>query len=476
MPAIEFSAPCAQPDPSGWYRSIAETFAEDPSVAPDLGQPSEDCLYLNVWTTNQGGAELQPVMVWIHGGGNTAGSSSEPGYDGSNLARKGGVVVSINYRLGLLGFLAHPELTAESDHRSSGNYGLLDQIEALRWVQRNITAFGGDADRVTIFGESAGGANVGYLMASPLADGLFHRAISQSGGYQINDMRTLAEQESAGIGLATQLGIDAEGRATTRLRGTSVDELFAAARTAAEQGADRGVALRPAPSTDGWVLPQSQARNFAGGQQRDIPLLLGANLNESDGSSGANQLDAEGFRDRIRESFGKRAQRALALYSISSQEDVKGALGRWRTDATFLCGSKFMARSMAKVSSQAYLYHFIRVLPGPGGARLGAFHGIEIDYVFDNTLVDGNWYLGFPLPFEAVDHALAENISNYWVQFAATGDPNRDSLPAWPAYEPVSDQYLELGDKIVARSGLRVEACALFEEILEERMAELSGV
>jgi para-nitrobenzyl esterase len=457
LQATEYSAACPQTDGNVVFtRDIARALDQDPALVPDLGETSEDCLYLNVWTANWGSEDKRPVMLWIYGGANIWGTAEEIPYDGANLARKGVVVVTFNYRVGVFGFLAHAVLTAESPHRSSGNYGLLDQIEALKWVQRNIAAFGGDPQRVTIFGESAGGEDVAYLVASPLAKGLFHRAISQSGGYPVRDMRTLASEEARGERLPRELGVERSDGVLTALRDKSAAEVLAAA-------ADFGFGA----NVDGWVLTDKPDRMFANGKQNDVPLIIGANSDEwTTMIPYYPEVDLEGFREQIGTRYGDLSERALSLYPVSEPDDVEKAVLEWQTDDVFLCPSKRMAGWMDKVESPAYFYYFTRVLPSSGGQQLGAYHAAEIAYVFDN-LVDEAW-----VPREAVDARLADIMSSYWVRFAATGDPNREGLPPWPTYDRESDRYLELGEEITAGAGLRREFCHLFELDLAQKSAK----
>ena len=433
LDATEFSPACIQPTGEdgniAWYWDVADGFGVERSVVPDEPSWSEDCLYLNVWSTTWNGSKLAPVMVWIHGGSNHTGWSFEPPYRGEELARRGVVVVSINYRLGELGFLAHPDLSAESEHGSSGNYGLLDQIAALEWVREHIDAFGGDPNRVTIFGESAGGADVGYLLVSPLAKGLFHRAISQSGGYQISDFRDLAEEEATGQKLASS---------AAELRAMSSAELLSRA-------SELGVTGRYGPNIDGWVIPHAPAR----AEHHSVPLLIGANADEWS-MYVPETMDHDAFTDRLRSHYGAYATRALELYRDGSFE-------RWHTNEVFTCPSKLIARSMASAGTRTYLYDFTRRLPRSG--RLGAYHGAEIPYVFGTPEAWHDW--------EAVDHDLSNAMMGYWVRFAETGDPNAEGRPPWPAYGD-DDRYLELGDAIRARKGLEAEACRLYETKLTE--------
>ncbi len=453
QPAREHGPRCPQADTSVRNaRDLARDFGTAPALVPELAATSEDCLYLNVWTSNLGGAEPQPVMVWIHGGSNIYGGGDEIPYDGANLARRGVVVVTVNYRLGLLGFLAHPALTAESPSRSSGNYGLLDQVAALEWVRRNIAAFGGDSERVTLAGASTGGADVVYLMTSPLAAGLFHRAISQSGA-PADDPRTLAGQEVRGVRLAELLGLGGVEAPLEELRAVPVEELLAV------QSGHLNEELDCAPVADGWVLPDLPARVFASGRQHDVPLLIGTNADEW--TSIGRYLEAVnelGFTGWLRSFWGAWADEAARIYPASRPEEVEAAVRRWQTDRWFTCPAAFLAGRMARVASDSYLYRFTRRLPAPGGASLGAYHGAEVAYVFDNLAAE-RW-----IPRTAQDQALADAMAAYWVRFASTGDPNRDGLPAWPPY--ATGAHLELGDEIAVRSDLRDEACRLWERRL----------
>jgi len=460
QPALEYAPACVQPAWNlAFARNIATTFGTDPDLVPALTQTSEDCLFLNVWTATWESTKRKPVMMWIHGGSNVSGAGSEVPYDGANLARKGVVVVTINYRLNVFGFLAHPALSAESPHAASGNYGLLDQIAALKWVRRNIEAFGGDPERVTVFGESAGAIDVGYLMASPLAKGLFHRAISQSGGAAIADFRLLADEEARGSKFADALGVSAGSDVLGALRAVEPGALLHKAMTAFPGGPSF------APNTDGWVLPRPPGLSFEAGKQHEVPLLIGVNADEwTTLRFFTPRYDVESFRAALRAAYSANGDRAVALYPANAPEDLVHATDRWLTDIWFVGPSKLMARWMSTVPSNTYFYVLTRHLPAPGGAKLGAYHAAEMAYVFDN-LDDEAW-----VPRGAYDRELADIIGRYWVQFATTGDPNVEGLPAWPPYNRETDTHLELGDEVGARSGFRREACELFEAMLETRM------
>ena len=365
-------------------------------IDPFSAGVSEDCLYLNVWTAGTGGVR-RPVLVWIHGGGFRAGFGGEARHDGGPLARKGAVVVTLNYRLGALGFLAHPALSAESPHRASGNYGLLDQIAALQWVKRNIARFGGDPSRVTIFGESAGGMSVGALVVSPLARGLFHRAILESGtgiglGIERGD-----SADAHGVRLAASLGVTGNGRdALIRLRALRADTLAGAV------GSTSGLPFQPV--LDGWVLPRPVDSALARGAINLVPVIVGSNADEPD------------------EIFGAPA--------------------------------RAFARLVTARGAHAYLYQFTRVGDDSASRRRGAYHSAEITFVFGRSrpLLPSAGHAAY-------DSTLADAMSDYWVAFARSGDPNAPpsarKWPRWPLYEPASDAYLELGPEIVAKRGLR---------------------
>jgi len=393
-------------------------------------QMSEDCLYLNVYTAASSAKDKRPVMVWIHGGALTSGAGSV--YDGEALAKKGVVVVTVNYRLGIFGFFAHPELTKESDRNSSGNYGLLDQIQALEWVQKNIAAFGGDLKRVTIFGESAGSWSVNYLTATPLARGLFQRAIGESGG-EFNPARKLADMEQAGVKFG-----EANGAATlAALRAKSADDLSKV------QG------FQTAANVDGWFLPEDVFTIYSKGKQSDVPTIIGSNNDEGTLFTPPNTTAAS-FRKLAETRFGKDADAFLKLYPFHSDQEAWEVQAESMRDQTFGWQMRTWAREQTKTGkSKVYVYYFSRVPPGPSRVK-GAFHGAEIGYVFDNLIIPP-WGAGpneAARPYTDIDHKLADTISSYWVNLAATGDPNGKGLPKWPAYKAKDDQAMALGDKI----------------------------
>lgn len=420
---------------------------------------SEDCLYLNVWTPADSPGDHLPVMVWIHGGAFSTGSGSFPLYDGHNLAQKGVVVVTINYRLGPLGFLAHPALSGESPHGVSGNYGLLDQVAALEWVRENIAAFGGDPKTVTVFGESAGGMSICDLMVSPLADGLFSRAIIESGPFMDMALRlgtgdTLAEAETSGQDIANRLGCSQASDVLACLRSKTPDELIQA-------GTPINRILNPialGPNIDGYVLPDQPSALFAAGKQKAVPLINGTNASE--GSIFAPDIGPEMYRMALNLVFGSYADQVFALYPATTPAEVKPALTRLITEMAFAASSRFACTEMAKVDAPAYMYEFTRVPNDPRVQGLGAFHGIEIVYAFGNF--DEIQQLASPEP---QDLSLSEDMMNYWVGFAKTGDPNGQGRPAWPTFDDSSHMYLELGDAVIPRSNLDDQAYQLVLEI-----------
>ena len=432
--AKEFSAACWQTP----YPEVAKLYQ---SPLPAL---NEDCLYLNIWTPAKSTEEHLPVMVWIHGGAFTRGSGSTNAYDGGILARKGAVVVTINYRLGVFGFFAHPELTAESEHHASGNYALLDQIAALEWVKKNIAAFGGDPKRVTIFGESAGSWAVNVLMASPIAKGLFQRAIGESGG-SFALMKGLAEAEKSGASLAGSMGITQDVLKT--LRSKRAEDLL----KASDEQSVRAI-------VDGYVLPQDVYAIFAQGKQNNVPLLVGNNADE--GTALAPQgahIKAEQFIAGAHTRFGSFADEFLKIYPANSdQEAVKSFYAAFR-DQQFGWEMRTWARMETKTGHHAaYLYYFSRVPPGPQSKRLGTFHAAELAYVFGNFV--------WPFPWEDADKKLSDAMISYWVNFAASGDPNSYGLVKWPAYNPEADQLLELADQIGVRSGMNKAGLDFFDK------------
>ena len=446
--AAEFSNAC-------WQTQYPAAAAIYQAKLPPL---SEDCLYLNIWTPAKSPKDKLPVMVWIHGGGFTRGYGGSRAYDGEALAGKGAVIVTLNYRLGIFGFFAHPALSAESGHHASGNYALLDQIAALQWVQKNIAAFGGDPARVTIFGESAGSWAVNVLTASPLAKGLFQRAIGESGG-SFSPMKTLAEAESEGAALAVSLTLTLAAGAKAEARDkSSAQSILKTLRAEPAEGllkASEAETVRP--MVDGWVLPQDIATIFAQGKQNDVPLIVGYNADE--GTTLAPQaanLKATMFTAGVYQRYGSQADAMLKIYPAASDEQAVSSFYSAYRDQVFGWEMRTWARTATKTGHQpAYLYYFSRRPPGPQSPRLRAFHAAEIAYVF-GTFV-------WPFPWEDADKKLSDAMTSYWVNFAASGNPNGGSLVKWPAYNAKDDQALEFGDQIAVRSEVNKAGLDFFD-------------
>jgi para-nitrobenzyl esterase len=423
----------------------------------DTGKFSEGCLYLNVWTTAKKPDERLPVMIWIHGGAFNFGSASQPEYNGKNLAKKGVVVVTINYRLGPLGFLAHPLLSKESANNTSGNYGLLDQIAALKWVQKNIAAFGGNPDRVTIFGQSAGSRSVSLLMISPMAKGLFHRAIAESGGPIIgseylspNFNGNMANVSKMGQALTSRLGCDKADDVLAAMRAKSAREWVEAADCKTDLFDDE--ALFFAPVFDGWVLPKNPLTAYSGGHQHDVPIITGSTLNEGNiYLADERDLSVEKYQSFLKSRFANNYAEALEMFPVREAKDVAPALDRILTVAANAQPARLVAQSMERKKSRAYLYQFTR-LPNTAMARkLKVHHGVDIAYVFGNlTKADG---------YNDTDMRLSKKMMDYWVNFAKTGNPNGQGLVDWPAYNSTSDLNLEFADTVRTNKHLFKKEC-----------------
>ncbi len=388
--------------------------------------PSEDCLNLNVWTPAATAGAHLPVMVWIYGGGYAAGAASEPRQDGQNLAKKGVVVVSMNYRLNIFGFFAHAELAAESGRNASGNYGLLDQLAALEWVHRNIAAFGGDPGKVTIFGESAGSFSVSAQMASPLAQGLFQRAIGESGAYFAGtlELQPLAKTEEIDAKFAASLG----AHSLAELRAKPASELLDAAMKQKEIWFE--------PNVDGYFLPQTVREIFAAGKQSDVPLLAGWNHDEGgyEGIFEKNAPTAANFVAYAREHYGARADDLLKLYAAQTDEQAQRSAADLAGDQFIAFGTwRWLEAQAATGHAPLYRYEFDDVAPAPANPKAGetppqgAYHSAEIKFVFSALASED-------LPWRAEDRALSDLMSTYWSNFAKAGDPNGPGLPRWPQY------------------------------------------
>jgi para-nitrobenzyl esterase len=409
---------------------------------------SEDCLFLNVWAPTAESAKNAPVMVWIHGGGLNMGHAHRSFYDGSEFAKRGIVFVSINYRLGPLGFLAHPKLSEESSLGVSGNYGFQDQIAALRWVQENISAFGGDSRNVTIFGESAGGTSVAVLATSPIAKGLFHKAIIES-PWMFGYVTRLAEPVFLKLRKPVANAPSAEELGTAwaeEILDASTDDVIETLRSKPwSEFFENRPYYKTRGTIDGWLLPARPEDAFLEGRQHDVPLIIGTTKHEGNYFRRSFQYeDRTEFIERLQEFYGPRAQLVLDAYPGESAEDLADAIAQYVTDAWFLQSTRQMLRGMGRVSSPAYQYLFSRT--SRRFPALGSPHGIELRYVF-NTLLDEF--------SEPRDTEIAAEMIGYWTRFAATGDPNDDAMVNWPEYELNDETYLDIGDSLAVGSRLR---------------------
>ena len=385
---------------------------------------SEDCLYLNVWTPAKTGTPEFPVMVWIHGGGLQVGCSCEPLYDGEELAKRGIVVVTLNYRLNIFGFFADPELAKESPHHAAGNYGLLDQLAALQWVQRNIRGFGGDPQKVTIFGQSGGAFSVIAQVASPLSKGVFRAAISQSGGVGAGFMRTtlplLQESETESAKVADSVG----AKSLTELRALPAEKLLQAS------------GFRQA-NVDGWFLPESPVDLYAAGRINKVPMILGSNSDEAQHFQ-RSVLSAKDHAEQAHKNYGADAEKFLELYPSDSDQAAKISQQRQIADGTAF-GEQKLATEISRSGPKVYLYYFdyldeggYNSEPATLGLRLGADHGAELPYVFGLL---NHW--NKPVPDQ--DLKLQSMVMQYWTNFVKSLDPNAEGLPAWEPFNPKDD-------------------------------------
>lgn len=412
---------------------------------------NEDCLYLNVWTPARRAGERLPVIVWIHGGGYSNGSASMPLYWGDKLSKRGVVVVTIAYRLGPLGWLAHPDLTRESPHRSSGNYGLMDQLAALRWVQRNIGAFGGDPKRVTIAGQSAGAMAVSELMASPRAKGLFQRAIAESGGLfepiKVAPDYLLANAEVVGEKYLTSLRVGS----IAELRKMPASQLL---------GGD--AARITHPIIEPYVLPVAPYEVFASGKQNDVPVLIGSNAEEARSLVDVSTVKAATFAADLTASFGPLPPPLIAAYPHATDAEARQARLDLERDLRFGWDMWAWARLQATTGqSSVYYYSFQQRPPFPKDsvyAGWGASHYAELWYVFDH-LEQYSW------PWTSADENLAAEVSTYWVNFAASGNPNGPGVPAWPAFENTKSQVQFLRDPITSDGVWALDKLKVFDAV-----------
>ena len=432
--ATGFSPICPQPEAAG---------------AP-LSTMDEDCLFLNVWTPAERGGEKLPVMVFIHGGAFKTGAGSDVLYEGTSLARKNVVVVTLNYRLGALGFMAHPDLTRESPHNSSGNYGLLDQIAALKWVQHNIGAFGGDPSQVTAFGESAGATGMLAHLVSPLSGGLFGQAIVQSGplyttGHVLKVFRPRDEGEQYGVDFAGTLGVSGPD-AIRKMRMVAARDLVKAVPVPSPpSGFWLMHDLQFKPIVDGWIIPEAPEQMLRK-KPVTIPLIIGSNSHEGIALALGVHRDVTWYRQYLRDEFGSEADQVLARYPAGSSEEVQHQMERITTDFDFANAAKFVAGN----SRNAYLYRYSHPTSVAGYASYGtsyggpfASHGSELAYIFKYS----------PYMVGESNLKVAETMMDLWTLFAKTGNPNGGIGVTWPKYTTEADQYLDISAVPAVKTG-----------------------
>ena len=435
-----FSASPIQNKPTPFYAWTEEFIAKPEPL-------SEDCLYLNVWTTAKSPNEKQPVMVWIYGGGLNSGSANCDIYDGEEMAKKGVVFVSINYRVGILGFMAHPELSKESDFGVSGNYGILDQIAALKWVQKNIAAFGGDPSNVTIAGQSAGAFSVNALIATPLTKGLFHKAIPQSGGLLSGMLsQNLEQAESRG----TKFMELANAKSMADLRKIPAEEL--------QKLGGNPEAGRFGITMDGYVLPSDILAHFKNGKHNQVPLLTG--WVTGDGSFlGESKMTLDEYEKEAQTKYGDKANEYLRIFPASTNDEVKFM----KQKQMLINFAAMPSHRLALYTQQpAYVYQFSHIPTNkPDSPDYGAFHTSEVPFAL-HTL--HKWQR----PWKVIDKEIENMMSTYWVNFAKTGNPNGAGLPEWKTYDKEAGNILEFGNDTAAKAGLFKKAF----DFLEANMAK----
>ena len=422
-----------------------------PTRAPAF---SEDCLTVNIWTKADSTQGKSPVMVFVYGGGFINGSGSHPLYDGEAFARKGVVLVTFNYRSGVFGFLAHPLLTRESPHNSSGNYGLLDIIAALRWVKDNIANFGGDPARITLFGESSGASAISVLLGSPLTNGLFEQVILESPG-AMRPIASLDVGEKAG---------QVAGNDLAQMRGLSDADVLALTERLVPAVRSLTAPRALGPVSDGWVLQGDERNAFASGRVHPVPLIVGGNSDEGRLFIGSWPVHSVSeLRTFVEQNFAKAAPGALQVWSANTDQDVPHALSYMFADTQFNFGVRGMAREQSRIQPKTYRYLFTR---SPNGEQNAPTHAEELGYVFGNLTAPG---VVKRSGFDATDKSLSEQIMDAWVRFATTGDPNGGKLPSWPLYQATTDPYLEFGDSVVAKTGYRNRALDFVQEFFDAR-------
>ncbi len=457
--ADAFGAPCiagAPAAPRGGGRGAPAPAAAPAPGAAAAREParSEDCLFANVWTSANNANDRRPVMVWIYGGGFTGGSGGMAWYDGENLASKGPVIVTFNYRLGAFGFFAHPELAKESGRNASGNYGMMDAIAMLQWVKKNIGAFGGDPNNVTIAGESAGAIMIGALVGSPQAKGLFNRAIAESGGWMgltMQRMTLSAQAQENGAKAMAALGV----KSIAELRAKPLAELTGISSA--------GLVV------DGYIIPEDLSLTFMNGKQNAVDVLTGSNKDEANfglcaglpgvagrGGRGEGGLTLDAFKGTAQRRFGDAANDYVKLYGVTSDADTQPAAHTACADE-INWNMRQWAATQAKMGKKAYTYFFTRIptlngQPSPQGAT----HTAEISYAFNNPKGQANQ------TWDDVDTKLAATMSSYWVNFITKGDPNGAGLPNWPQYRDINSKVMVLGSTVQAEDAAPVDKLKFF--------------
>jgi para-nitrobenzyl esterase len=452
---FEFGAACPQQMPA--------LFAAMPALKLNAPQ-SEDCLFLNVWTPADRPTAKLPVLYWIHGGGYVMGAASQPLYDGEELARLGCVVVSVNYRLGSFGFLAHPTLSQENSAKASGNYGIYDQIEGLRWVARNIADFGGDPKRVAIFGESAGGGSVVCLMASPLAKGLFRGAIAQSP--PAGDLLRLRDPadghesaEAAGKEFMARCGL-AEPLDAGRLRQLKAEILLKGLRSEPGVGTLtlKRLPLPIGPVVDGVLLLADPNQVFTAGREQPVPLIVGNTREEMSIFLMATKMPTgeDDYQAKLREAFGDGAAAIAKAYPGKDPKQIRSSVTRLLSDLTFVSESRHLARTHAAAGQKIYRYEFARGTKAPLFEKLGAHHGAELAFLFQRPA----------LKDDQAERRASSAMGRYWINFAATGNPNGPGLPPWPAYHPEAQEMIEFADDVNVLKRYREDELETLEKCL----------
>lgn len=450
---------CMAFSPAAPQSSSVGTGFYEKEFFPIDAETSEDCLYLNVWTPAASADERLPVMVWIHGGAYMQGYGTEMEFDGEGFNRRGVILVTLNYRLGMLGFFAHPELSAESDGRVSGNYGLLDQIHAIRWVSRNIAAFGGDPSNITIFGQSAGGGSVQSILAAESANGLYRRAIIQSAGSieTLGGVFALADAEAYGETIC-----EAAGASFAQLRGMPAAELVSAGRKAMTAPGAGMPRLRLVPVVDGVVLKEAPGEAIAHGRTPDVSIMTGSVSGDGGLFAGWPAETAGEFNERLDQMYGDQAPAYRALFGVERDDQVEAAQRR-RMRAASMLAPRGWGRAHERLGrAPAFTYFFDRDMPGED--HPGAFHSSELWYVFETLF--RCWR-----PMQGIDFEMAKRMADYWTNFAKSGDPNGAGLPEWPAFAGEAAQTMTFGDAGCAAADLSgTPYAAGMEALLLERV------